>query len=321
MKFTYDFIKENLRIYNEAKSVLPIISQYENGEVSHNAMRTLNLTEFADFYNFINSEKSRGFELIQAVSFKELKFQITDKTKNIRFKKLFSNMSSVKFKKLLTEDVEKFDRYLNGRWISKPGYNSRGRRVYGRRSTETTDGLNQSFVPIINWIICNEIELLDVTNIGTHNAYQSFQNQDIYLSRVRWYKSIILTLDNIPKREIEVTSKLLKSLVDLIDDTEVDFRKLNSDFIIDTFQTKIINLMTVPIGTILVSLFDKQSDYGGRQLLTKGKNYIVEGSAINSGFVRVTIVDDSGSRNYFDYKMFEDISLQRDMLLSQLGII
>lgn len=71
MKFTYNFIKENLRIYNEAKSLLPIISQYENDEVSYNAMRSLKLELFADFYNFLKSERSNGFELIQAISFKE----------------------------------------------------------------------------------------------------------------------------------------------------------------------------------------------------------------------------------------------------------
>jgi len=318
MKFTYEFIKENLRIYNEAKQVLPIISQYENGEVSHTAMRTLNLGLFAEFYNFLSSEKLKGFELIQAVSFKELKSEITDKTKNIRFKKLFSNISSVKFKKLLTDDAEKFDRYLNGRWISKPGHNSRGRRTYGRRSSEVTEGLNQAFVPMINWIICNEIELPMSKPSSTH---QYFSNQDVYSNKIKWYKSAILTFDNVPKKEIDVTSKLLNSLVDFIEDTDVDFRKLNSDYIIETIQIKIRGLMSVPAATTLVSLVDKKSDYGQRQLLTIGKNYTVESSSIVQGFVKVIVVDDSGLRNQYDYKLFEDFSLKREMLLSQLGII
>jgi len=316
MKFTYEFIKENLRIYNEAKQVLPIISQYENGEVSQSAMRTLNLGLFAEFYNFLASERLKGFELIQAVSFKELKSEITDKTKNIRFKKLFSNISSVKFKKLLTDDTEKFDRYLNGRWISKPGHNSRGRRTYGRRSSEVTEGLNQAFVPMINWIICNEIELPDFYK----TTHQSFSNQDVYSNKIKWYKSAILTFDNVPKKEIDVTSKLLNSLVDFIEDTDVDFRKLNSDYIIETIQIKIRGLMSVPAETTLVSLVDKKSDYGTRQL-TIGKNYTVESSSIVQGFVKVIVVDDSGIRNQYDYKLFEDFSLKREMLLSQLGII
>jgi hypothetical protein len=64
MKFTYEFIKENLRIYNEAKSKLPIISQYEKQEVSYNAMRTLKLEQFADFYNFIKTETAKWRNVI-----------------------------------------------------------------------------------------------------------------------------------------------------------------------------------------------------------------------------------------------------------------
>jgi hypothetical protein len=316
MKFTYEFIKENLRIYNEAKSKLPIISQYEKQEVSYNAMRTLKLEQFADFYNFISNERKNGFELIQAVSFKELKQILVDKTRSDRFKKLFSNMSQSKFTKLITEDSEKFDRYLNGRWITKPGYNSRGRRLYGKRSNDTVDGLNTAIVPLINWIISNEIETCE----SSSNTFESFSSQSAYSNRIKWYKGVLLDISKLPTREIEVTYSLLNSLVDFIGDSEIDFRKLNSDFIIETLSNKIKGLMYVPSGTTLVSLCDYKNNYG-RQQLTVGNNYVVENSSINYGFLSVMVRDDSNSLTWHDYKLFEDVSLQRDMILSQLGII
>ena len=49
MKFTYDFIKENLRIYNQSKEMLPVISQYEQGLISQNSMRSLGLELFSQF--------------------------------------------------------------------------------------------------------------------------------------------------------------------------------------------------------------------------------------------------------------------------------
>lgn len=316
MKFTYDFIKENLRIYNEAKSLLPIISQYENEEVSYNAMRSLKLELFADFYNFLKSEKSNGFELIQAISFKELKEVIINKTKSDRFKTLIKNISQKAFTKLLTEDAEKFDRYLNGRWISKPGYNSRGRRTYGKRSNESIEGLNFGFTPLINWIISNEIETIE----NDTKTFQSFSSQDVYSHKIKWYKYSILKIDTLPMKEIGVTSNLLNSLVNFIQESEIDFRKLNSDFIVETIQNKVRKLMNVPTGTTIVSLVDLKNDYG-RQVLTKGKNYTVINSTINYGFIKVYIQDDVSIGSYYDYKLFEDISLQRDMLLQQLGIL
>jgi hypothetical protein len=316
MKFTYDFIKENLRIYNEAKSLLPIISQYENEEVSYNAMRSLKLELFADFHNFLKSERSNGFELIQAISFKEIKAVIIDKTKNERFKTLIKNMSQKTFTKLLTEDAEKFDRYLNGRWISKPGYNSRGRRTYGKRSNESIEGLNFGFTPLINWVISNEIETIE----NDTKTFQSFSSQDVYSHKMKWYKYSILKIDTLPMKEIGVTSNLLNSLVNFIQESEIDFRKLNSDFIVETIQNKVRKLMNVPTGTTIVSLVDLKNDYG-RQVLTKGKNYTVINSTINYGFIKVYIQDDVSIGSYYDYKLFEDISLQRDMLLQQLGIL
>ena len=53
MKFNYEIIKKNLEIYNEAKSLLPILSEYEKGEVSQYAIRNIGLRDFSDFSDFL----------------------------------------------------------------------------------------------------------------------------------------------------------------------------------------------------------------------------------------------------------------------------
>lgn len=317
MKFTYEFIKENIRIYQETKKQLPIISDFENGDVTYNAMRNVGLDKFAEFFNFQRDVNKQGFSLIQALTYKELKEIIITKTQNERFKTLLKNKSLKSFKKLIEEDSQTFDRLINGRWLRKPGYNNRGRRSWGRRSNLCVEGFDTAFIPLLNWIISNEI---DTCENSQNDIYKKFSSQDKYVSRLKWYTGVQLSMELVPQKEIEVTHKLISSLVDFIDGSNIDFRKLNSDFIIDTLQNKIRKLITVPDGTIIRSKCDTDSSYGQNRLI-EGKDYIVEGSSISAGFLRVAVTDESGLKNWYDYRLFEDLSTQRDLLLTQLGII
>jgi hypothetical protein len=308
MKFTYDFIKENIRIYNLAKEQIPVISQFEGGEVSFNAMRCLGLDKFAEFYNF-----SKNKDLIRAISFKELKEVLVENTKIERFKTYLKNRTQKQFIKLLTEDGQTFDRLLNGRWISKPSFYKRGR---GRRSNERIESFASEFEKLINFIISNDI---DTFSSSDSLIYKPFHKQDFFNNSIKWYTEILLNIEIVPTREIEVTTGLMNSLVDFIVDSNLDFRKLNSDFLIDSVQNKIRSLMDIPNGT-KVKAIDSLSN-GNISRLTKDKFYTVESSSISYGYLRVCILDDSGYRNYYDYKHFEDVSIQRDLLLKQLGII
>lgn len=313
MKFTYDFIKENLRIYNQAKEMLPVISQYEQGLISQNSMRSLGLELFSQFYDFTKSQKNMGFELIQAISYKELKEVIAKNTTVDRFKTYITRRTQPQFKKLISEDSETFDRLLNGRWISKPTYRRRG-----RRSNEVVSGL-KSFVPLINWIISNDIQTCDLEA----NHFQSFKNQTVYQYQLRWYTGIHLDVEKLPKREIDITFNLLNSFVDFLTETQTDFRKLNCDFIVENISSKLKSLMKIPTGTTIKSLVDLNNAgaYAGPYSeLTKDKTYTVEDSSINGGYIRVCISNDRGVRTYYNYSLFEDVSIHRDLLLQQLGI-
>ena len=313
MKFTYDFIKENLKIYNQAKEMLPVISQYEQGLISQNSMRSLGLEIFSQFYDFTKSQKNMGFELIQAISYKELKEVIAKNTTVDRFKTYITRRTQPQFKKLISEDSETFDRLLNGRWISKPTYRRRG-----RRSNEVVSGL-KSFVPLINWIISNDIQTCDLEA----NHFQSFKNQTVYQYQLRWYTGIHLDVEKLPKREIDITFNLLNSFVDFLTETQTDFRKLNCDFIVENISSKLKSLMKIPTGTTIKSLVDLNNTNaytGPYSELTKDKTYTVEDSSITGGYIRVWISNDRGVRTYYNYSLFEDVSVHRDLLLQQLGI-
>lgn len=321
MKFTYEFLKENLRIYKEAKSGLPIITQYENGEISLQSMQKIGLDSFASFYQFLNDLEKKEFNAQMALNYSELKEILINNTKNERFKTWLKNRSQKQFKKIIEcsspSDVSTFDRLLNGRWVTKPGWTNRGRKSYGRRSNQCCEGLDFAFIPLLNWIISNGIE---ITDVSSSDVFTSFKDQPKYKSRLKWYTGVHLDMNSIPKKEIEITHNLLESVLDFIGDKKIDFRKLNCDFIVDTFQNKLRGLMTIPIGTFIRSKADVASNYNIK-LLTESKDYKVENSMISSGFLRVLVLDDSGFRNWYDYANFEDKSMERDLLLSQLGII
>ena len=182
MKFTYDFIKENIRIYNEAKSILPIISEFERGEVSLNSMRLMKLGNFADFYNFIKSNQELGFNLIGALSYRELKLILSEKSNTERYKTYFKNRPEKQFRSLIEEDYEKFDKLLNGSWKTKPTYNKRGKRANNSASV-----LNTAFVPIMNWIISNDINTCDKQSY----LHYRFDNQPIYQTNIKWYNQVV----------------------------------------------------------------------------------------------------------------------------------
>jgi hypothetical protein len=309
MKFSYEFIKENLRIYNLAKEQLPIISQFENGEITYNAMRSLGLDKFAEFHQF-----SKDKDIIRAISYKELKEIFVEETTDIRFKTYLKNRTQKQFIKLLTEDGQIFDRLLNGRWLTKPSYGYKLRR--GRRSNQKIEAFYKHFDKLINFIISNDIDTYKTTD---SLIYSSFESQSFFAQQIKWYTGVILDISVAPEKEIKVTTELMGSLIDFIVDSKLDFRKLNSDFIIETMQSKIRNLMSIPNGTKIKAVQDIVKN--GHQYLTKDKFYTVDSSMISSGFVKVLVTDDSSIRNYYEYKYFEDVSVQRDLLLSQLGII
>lgn len=315
MKWSNEYILKNLEIYNQAKDLIPTITQYELGEVTNSSMRSLGLKPFADFFDFKKNQSDLGWSLTWAPTFKELKNIIATKTTVSRFQSQMINKSEPQFSKLLESDPKTFDRLLNGRWISKPGWSQiTGRKQWGKRHSEIMSGLDTCLVPIINWMISKNIATSDLRG----DTFDNFQNQQKYNNRIKWFISVELDINKLPVREIELSNKVLESVCDLLVSQNFDFRKLNSDFIIDNLNQKIRNLMLPPKGTCLKCI-NSLVDYKG-PILSEGQTYKVVDSNISNGGVRVFIENDQKSWNYYEYKYFEDMSIKRDDILRQLGL-
>jgi hypothetical protein len=310
MKLNYDLIKKNLATYEEAKELFPVISDYERGEVNINVMRSLGLQEFGEFYDLLK----RGDNLIDdGITWRKLKLMIAEKTTSVRLKKFVMNRTQRQFNEILM-DGPQFDRLINGRWVSKPSLTRRGRMSYGRRSDECIDGLKTCIVPLLNYIIQSDI---DVYEDSKEYFYKKFVQQDSIVYFTRWYTTMELNFDSVPKREIDVTRKLLNTFVEIMEETKIDFRKLNSDYIISSISNKIKSSMSVPSGTMLKCL--KDVPYGNQIALVANTSYEVKSSGLNNnGYLQVWITDELGRSNYYPYSYFEDMAFHRDDLLSSL---
>ena len=295
MKYTYESIKENLKIYDEAKSKLSIVTDFENDTVSLSAMRSIGLGGFAEFWQLKKADN-----LIKALTWKELKPILVEATKNTRFKTWLKNRTEKRFCEMLNNE-EEFDRLLNGRWVTKPDYRRRG-----RRATAHIEGFHTGFISLLNYIISNDIEVCDLAK------------QTVLLNKLKFYQNIQLDIESIPQREVDITTDMMRSVIDSITSKGVDFRKLNIDFLVDTISQNLRSLMHVPQGTRLKSIVDYERN--GIKYLTKGEYYTVDQSLISGGFVKVWIIDDSGFRSYYEYKYFEDMQIHRDLLLKQMGL-
>ena len=310
MKITYDLIKKNLATYTEAKESLPVISDYERGEVNMNVMRSLGLQEFAEFYDFLKRVEN---PIEEEITWRKLKLMIAEKTTNPRLKKFFMNRTQRQFSEILM-DGPQFDRLINGRWVSKPALTRRGRMSYGRRGEECIDGLKTCIVPLLNYIIQSNI---DVYEDSKEYVYKKLIQQDSIIYFIRWYTTMELNFDSVPKREIDVTRKLLNTFVEIMEETKIDFRKLNSDYIISSISNKIKSSMSVPSGTMLKCL--KDVPYGNKISLVANNSYEVKSSGLNNnGYLQVWITDELGRSNYYPYSYFEDMAFHRDDLLSSL---
>ena len=307
MKITYDIISKNIETYKEAKDIFPAITQFEENEIDYSPMHSLGLSKFADFHMFIKYLKLHGFEPItDTKSFRVLKPIIVGKTTTERFKTFIKNRTQKKFEAIFT-DNDLFDRLLNGPWKSRPQMRRNGRMGYGTRKNERVEGFKDAIVPIINYIILNEIE---VSN--------SIKDQDSISNQTRWYISEVLSFEKVPQKEIELTNKLLQTFSEVVEKERVDFRNLNINYVLSAISTKIKNAMKIPNGTMLKCVKDLMNSNQIDKILEKGKMYEVFGTYDRNGFLTVYVRNEEGKSSYYEYSYFEDVSTKRDDLLSML---
>ena len=316
MKITYEIIKKNLEVFNLAKETIPAISQYENGDITSSAMRSLNLGMFADFSDFLIRVKKDGYEvIIDDMNWRKLKPILIEKTDSVRLKKYISNKTQRNFIELLGDAVT-YDRLLNGSWKRRPKYTRRGRLGSGLRNDEYLEGLYRGVIPIVNFIIQNEVDCFLSKKVGDIEI-PSFQFQDKYSHDLRWFVNQRLSLDVVPYREIEVTTKLINNFVDILETLKIDHRKLNLEYIQNNITERLKKSMKVPSGTNVKCLRDI-FDGSSRKIYTKDNIYSVIDSYVSGGSLMIYVKNDLDNKSYMKYVDFEDMSLHRDNLLSGL---
>ena len=293
MKITYDIIRKNFDTYEEAKSKFPIIQKYINGDVSTYSLRSVGLEQFGSFYEFIKNANP-----IEDMSWKKLKPILIENTTSERFKTYIKNRTQREFNEIL-KDHEVYDRLLNGRWLRKPS-----KRSSGRRSEERISSFNTCRIQIINYIIFNDIEVAE-NIIGSE-----------------WYTNSQLSLNNNLVREMEITEKLLDSFINVVDESKLDFKKLNLDYISNFLSDKLKKLMSVENEATVRCIKEIKTFNSnlGREVsrLTIGKNYKVTNSNIRNGYLYLYIKDDTNWSESYPFSYFEDISYQRDSLIDSL---
>ena len=308
-----ELIKENLEIYNKVKSEISLISEYERNEVSSYSLNQFGAGDFAEFYESFLVNKGNNFQVIDpGMNWRKLKPILIQQTTDAKLKKYISRRTETQFISWLTTDPATFDKLLNGKWIRKP---KQGRRrwLYGSRGDTVMDSLKTCRLPIINYIINKGI---DANSTYSETEAGIFAQKE-YSHLIKWFTTKKLDPDQIPIRELDVTKKLLTTFINTLGESNIDFRKLNIDYITGTISERIKSNMKVPEGTMLKALVDLK-DSAGKQVITKDRVYKVDSSTITSGFVRVYLADDSTWKRHYDYKYFEDMSLHREDILKQL---
>ena len=178
---------------------------------------------------------------------------------------------------------------------------------YGTRKNERVEGFRDAIVPIINYIILNELEV-----------NKSMIGQESISNQIRWYVDEVLSFDKVPQKEIELTNKLLQTFTEVVEKERVDFRKLNINYVMSAISTKIKNAMKITKGTQLKCVKELLAPNQVDKLLEKGKLYEVLGTYERNGFLTVYVTNENNMNNYYEYSYFEDISMKRDDLLSML---
>lgn len=305
MKISYDIIKKNIETYEEAKKLFPAIGQWERGEIGISAMSSLSLSAFASFWDFLKSVRSAGYEPVMEVDWKWLKKEIVDKTDTPRFKKFIGNRTRAQFEELLA-DGDKFDRLFNGAWLRRPRILRNGRQGYGQRKAERVEGLNSARIPIINYIISNQVEI-----------FKDFDSVEGLSESMQWFFWKKLSLDTVPRREIEFTNKLLVVIYGVMEKERVDFRKLNMDYVVSALEARIKSQMMVEEGTMLKCI-DGKVDYAGKPELIKDRFYRVHSCATRNGNLVVSVTNEQGHKVNYRFEHFEDMGRHRDDLIESL---
>ena len=171
---------------------------------------------------------------------------------------------------------------------------------YNRRYTRTR---NQSY--------CQALEELQpmILNFFAQNATefkQDFINCNFYFRKL-----------NKPKlfaRELKMTQEFIDMFIDFTVHQNFDLRKCNIKSFSAELTSRLKKFMNIEKGLLVKCIHPTQ-------YFTVGNHYTVIDSRVNySGFLEIRLSDDRGVEGLVAYSSFEEVSRQREDLLSQLGL-
>lgn len=291
MIYNYDIISKNIEIFNKAVDEISMLKSFIDGKVSIYSLSKLNLDRFGNFYTFL--VECNHMPVLDNITWKKLKVQIIETTTTERFKTFIKNRTEKKFISDITNQKD-FDRLLNGRIISM------SKRGNTRRGGERIEGLQKNSIELINYVIQKEINC-DLSDI----------------KKIKWFTTL-LDINSVAKREAHISDTISKSVLSFLENEKIDFRKINTDFVINTISDKLKEMMIIPVGTMIKSLEDLAGNYNDVKYLTKDKMYEVESSSVYNGFLQVYITDDNNYRRQLPYLHFEDMRILREDILENL---
>lgn len=310
MKLTSEIIQYNLLILDKAKKAFPVLKDYADAasfktsrwiqglladeywrnedrmRVFRDEIRTYKLHIYSDFIDFIEECKKNNQEIFYRNKIKNTDLQriLTLHAIDEEAKNCFKSKTKATFTKFINS--KKWD-LLSGN--SRP-----------YRSRAYVDNLSKSSAIIANYCIQNEIEINDENSVRIKH----------------WFTRQLPEPDLSISKEIERTSSIIDFIVSKLGENDSDFRKSNIDHLTMSIKNelskKILSLQKLE----KIRCLDLTQEHS--EELTKNKIYEVKDTRIESGVLKVEILNDKGNLKYYFYRNFETVSNLREDFISSL---
>jgi hypothetical protein len=171
------------------------------------------------------------------------------------------------------------------------------KRYKNSRNDCYSPGLDACEPMIFNYLVQNQIEV---------------NSELMFFYRNIWFEK--LTKPKYYARELKMTQDFISSFIEYAKSANLDLRKCNVKSLTTELNHKLKELSKIESG-LQVKCISETHEF------TIEKYYTVEDSRVNyQGFLEIKLQNDKGDFRYVPYSNFEEVSRQRDDLLSQLGI-
>jgi len=280
MKLNLDIARHNLNLLQEVKLEYPILQDYEDGKIRRDTINNVGLDSFVSIIDALILWKNKG---LKSIYDEKIKY----KDLKIKFSELNYNQKSKSI--FLNKSQNQFNAVWNNHNLHKRYKNSRN-ECY-------TPALNDCEPMIFNYLVQNEVEV---------------NSEYMFFYRNLWFDK--LSKPKFYSRELKMTQDFITNFIEYAKSANLDLRKCNVKSLTTELHHKLKELTKIESG-LQVKCISETFEF------TVDKIYTVLDSRVNYlGFLEIKLVNDKGHDRYLPYTNFEEVSRQRDDILSQLGI-